>query len=70
MSGNIPFRDDRTLAYLNIEGADRPLKSPLPGDTLDRACRLANSPALVMAMPNAFFEVEAIFPTRWQLRGS
>ena len=31
------FQDDRKLTYLNAEGADRPLKSPLPHDVLDRA---------------------------------
>ena len=37
MNDTAPFRDDRKLAYLNSEGADRPLQSPLPGDILDRA---------------------------------
>ena len=37
MNDTAPFRDDRKLAYLNSEGADRPLKSPLPEDILDRA---------------------------------
>lgn len=37
MNDAAPFRDDRKLAYLNSEGADRPLKSPLPEDILDRA---------------------------------
>ncbi|QGX97707.1 aminopeptidase P family protein [Roseovarius faecimaris] len=31
------FQDDRKLTYLNAEGADKPLKSPLPPDVLDRA---------------------------------
>jgi Xaa-Pro aminopeptidase len=31
------FSDPRKLEYLNAEGADRPLKSPIPLDTLKRA---------------------------------
>ena len=31
------FKDDRKLTYLNAEGADKPLRSPLPQDVLDRA---------------------------------
>ncbi|MGI3170659.1 M24 family metallopeptidase [Pseudooceanicola sp. C21-150M6] len=31
------FKDDRKLTYLNAEGADRPLKSPIAADVLDRA---------------------------------
>ena len=31
------FMDDRKLSYLNVDGADRPLKSPVPDDVLDRA---------------------------------
>ncbi len=31
------FKDERKLTYLNAEGADKPLKSPLPQDVLDRA---------------------------------
>lgn len=39
------FKDERKLSYLNPEGTDRPLMSPLPASTLDRArsyrlCRL------------------------------
>ncbi len=37
MSGRTAFRDERKLAYLNSQGAERPLKSPLPPDTLTRA---------------------------------
>lgn len=33
------FRDERKLAYLNPDGADRPLKSPVSPETLDRARR-------------------------------
>ncbi|MBT3143337.1 Xaa-Pro peptidase family protein [Ruegeria litorea] len=32
-----PFKDDRKRAYLNADGADKPLISPVPGDVLDRA---------------------------------
>ncbi len=31
------FKDDRKLTYLNAEGADKPLKSPVPAAVLDRA---------------------------------
>ncbi len=31
------FRDDRKLTYLNAEGADKPLRSPVPHDVLERA---------------------------------
>ena len=31
------FKDERKLTYLNPEGADRPLISPIPIETLDRA---------------------------------
>ena len=31
------FKDDRKLTYLNAEGADRPLVSPVPPEVLDRA---------------------------------
>jgi Xaa-Pro aminopeptidase len=31
------FKDDRKLTYLNSEGADKPLKSPVPDVVLDRA---------------------------------
>ncbi|NEI36063.1 M24 family metallopeptidase [Rhizobium leguminosarum] len=33
------FKDERKQAYLNPDGADRPLISPLPATTLDRARR-------------------------------
>lgn len=33
------FRDDRKKTYLNQEGADRPLKSPIPHETLVAARR-------------------------------
>ncbi|MBB3318225.1 Xaa-Pro aminopeptidase [Rhizobium sp. BK181] len=33
------FKDDRKLTYLNPEGADRPLISPIPPSTLDSARR-------------------------------
>ena len=32
-----PFKDARKLAYLNAEGADKPLVSPVPDDVLERA---------------------------------
>ncbi len=35
------FRDDRKAAYLNLEGADRPLRSPLPHATLAAATGLS-----------------------------
>ena len=31
------FRDDRKLTYLNAEGADKPLRSPVPHEVLERA---------------------------------
>ena len=31
------FKDDRKRTYLNADGADKPLKSPLPQSTLDKA---------------------------------
>jgi Xaa-Pro aminopeptidase len=34
-----PFRDERKLTYLNAEGADRPLKSPVPDSVLVSARR-------------------------------
>lgn len=37
MTGESVFKDARKLAYLNAEGADKPLKSPLPDDVLTRA---------------------------------
>ena len=33
------FKDDRKLTYLNAEGADRPLRSPVPDAVLERARR-------------------------------
>ena len=33
------FKDERKRAFLNAEGADRPLKSPVPHETLLRARR-------------------------------
>ncbi|GAA3066852.1 Xaa-Pro peptidase family protein [Rhizobium viscosum] len=38
-SGSTVFKDERKQAYLNPKGADRPLISPIPGSTLDRARR-------------------------------
>lgn len=38
-AGSTVFKDERKKAYLNPEGADRPLNSPLPSATLDRARR-------------------------------
>ena len=37
MNVGTPFKDDRKLGYLNADGADRPLKSPVPADVLERA---------------------------------
>lgn len=37
MSGKTPFKDDRKYACLNSEGAEKPLKSPLATEVLDRA---------------------------------
>lgn len=37
MKGPAAFKDDRKLVYLNADGADKPLKSPVPDDVLDRA---------------------------------
>ncbi|MEY9102664.1 Xaa-Pro aminopeptidase [Sinorhizobium fredii] len=39
ISGQSVFKDDRKQAYLNPEGADRPLKSPIPARVLDSARR-------------------------------
>ncbi|MGO7534256.1 M24 family metallopeptidase [Rhizobium leguminosarum] len=39
LAGPAVFKDERKQAYLNPEGADRPLISPLPATTLDRARR-------------------------------
>jgi Xaa-Pro aminopeptidase len=33
------FKDERKRSYLNPEGADRPLRSPIPADVVDRARR-------------------------------
>ena len=48
---NAPFKDDRKLAYLNSEGADKPLKSPVPHNVLERAraYRLSRFRALMAA---------------------
>ena len=32
-----PFKDERKLTYLNAEGADKPLRSPVPHEVLQRA---------------------------------
>ncbi|MEX0338436.1 MAG: aminopeptidase P family protein, partial [Arenibacterium sp.] len=37
MSLDSAFKDDRKLTYLNAEGADKPLKSPVNDDVLNRA---------------------------------
>lgn len=44
-----PFKDDRKRAFLNADGADKPLLSPVPQHTLDaaRAYRLARYRALM-----------------------
>ncbi|MBY3365549.1 M24 family metallopeptidase [Rhizobium laguerreae] len=39
LTGSTVFKDARKQAYLNPEGADRPLISPVPTTTLDRARR-------------------------------
>jgi Xaa-Pro dipeptidase len=39
MTTTAAFKDERKLTYLNSEGADKPLKSPVPADILDRARR-------------------------------
>lgn len=39
LSGSAVFKDERKQAYLNPDGADRPLISPVPAATLDRARR-------------------------------
>ena len=31
------FKDDRKLTYLNVEGSDKPFKSPVSDDSLDRS---------------------------------
>ncbi len=37
MRAETAFKDDRKLTYLNAEGADKPLKSPVPAEVLERA---------------------------------
>ena len=37
MTDNSVFKDDRKLTYLNVEGSDKPFKSPVSDDSLDRA---------------------------------
>ncbi|MCG7519884.1 Xaa-Pro peptidase family protein [Ruegeria sp. Ofav3-42] len=37
MNAESAFKDDRKLTYLNAEGADKPLKSPVPDSVLNRA---------------------------------
>ena len=37
MTADSAFKDDRKLTYLNSDGADKPLKSPVPATTLGRA---------------------------------
>ena len=37
MKGETPFKDDRKLAYLNSEGADKPLISPVSETVLNKA---------------------------------
>ena len=32
-----PFKDERKLTYLNADGADKPLRSPVPHEVLQRA---------------------------------
>lgn len=39
MKSAAPFIDDRKLTYLNAEGSDKPLMSPLPGEVRERARR-------------------------------
>lgn len=39
MNQQTAFRDDRKLIYLNSDGKDKPLKSPISDDVLDRARR-------------------------------
>lgn len=39
MTSAAPFMDDRKLTYLNADGADKPLISPIPDDVRDRARR-------------------------------
>ena len=37
MTDNSVFKDDRKLTYLNVEGSDKPFKSPVSDDSLDRS---------------------------------
>ncbi len=37
MNDQTPFKDQRKAAYLNADGSDKPLKSPVPDDVLHRA---------------------------------
>ena len=37
MKNDVVVKDDRKASYLNGEGADKPLKSPVPREVLDRA---------------------------------
>ena len=37
MTDNSVFKDDRKLTYLNAEGSDKPLKSPVSDDVVERA---------------------------------
>ncbi|MBB4292616.1 hypothetical protein GGE16_004695 [Rhizobium leguminosarum] len=39
LTGPAVFKDERKPAYLNPDGADRPLISPVPAATLDQARR-------------------------------
>ncbi|MEP0940964.1 MAG: Xaa-Pro peptidase family protein [Rhizobiaceae bacterium] len=39
MNAYAAFKDERKLSYLNSEGADKPLKSPISADVIDRARR-------------------------------
>tara|TARA_B110000046_G_scaffold135590_1_gene141822 strand:+ start:1373 stop:1771 length:399 start_codon:yes stop_codon:yes gene_type:complete len=37
VTDNSVFKDDRKLTYLNVEGSDKPFKSPVSDDSLDRS---------------------------------
>ena len=37
MKSDLVFKDSRKATHLNAEGADKPLKSPVPREVLDRA---------------------------------
>ena len=37
MTGETVFKDDRKLTYLNAEGSDKPLRSPVQAETLEKA---------------------------------